>query len=674
MSSLWIRSGHFSLIQGNSHSDLLFPDESGVIRLRLNTPQDWTKYFTAVIELETCATHQVAVRLEFIGENSPLFALHYRVLSNCRVQVPFPIDKRTLAADYAFLPPQPGVFKGGTKGRAIKPEEIHHLDVVICSEYLQSSLFYGLRLTDNWQPKNIQGKPLIDAMGQNIHSEWSGKTHSLEELDVFLRNEREWARTNSVYPKDWSRWGGWMQKRFDATGWFRCDYDGHRWWLVDPDGYAFFSNGMCYGNRTGVYAMADHMENLYEWLPPKEGIYSQCWCTGDAIPQYVVRNGLDAAKKRTLVNIPRANMMRVFGEDWLDAWIEINTARMRRWGVNTLGIGVNDYVDEFTREFLAKSGIPFTITLKYFALTKQCIFRDFPDVYSQEYNQAARTMAERELKPWSNEQGMIGYFVTNEPEWLMHENVNLAVELLKQSGCLASKRALIEYLKKQYPNIKMLNNIWGSSFTSFDCLMKPLETIPVGARIDLEAFHHVLVNQYSVVVSCALHECAPNHLNLGMRYNRPSENTIGGAQKHFDVFSFNCYGAEPATPAAMIGRLLDLPMLVGEWHIGAKDSGLDSWGLYYANNEIERAHALSYYMEQATQEPHLIGIHYFEYNDQPYLGRFDGECYHIGLIDVCNRPYPRTAKAFEDFANRMYLLLNRQLNPSVSPISIKHMT
>lgn len=671
MSSKWLPVSSFQIVQGTLEGELFIPDETRTVRLRTGAPDNWAAFSTAAVEMAAQADHQVEVRLEFVDETDPLLSLHYKVLANCQVQVPFPTDKRILAADTAFLPPQPGVFKGGMGGRAIKPQEVRFFDVVVCAEHLESVSFAGLRLMDDWQPTDVQGQPLVDELGQCLSGSWEGKTQSVEELDAYLRGEREWAKTHNAYPEGWSRWGGWLDKKFEATGWFRSEYDGRRWWLVDPDGYAFFSNGMCYGNRTGIYAMADHIESLYEWLPPKDGVYAQCWCSGDAIPQYVVRNGLEAAKKRTLVNLPRANMMRVFGTEWLDAWIEINTARMRSWGVNTLGVGVNDYADEPTREFLAKSGIPFVITFKFFALTQRCIFRDFPDVFSPEYEQACREMAQRELMPWRDEQGLVGYFITNEPEWLMHAGVNLTAKLLQQTGFEASKRALISWLQGKYSAIDQLNAAWGTHFASFDCLLEPVEEIPEGAQADLDAFHEILVDQYSSVASRALRECDPHHLNLGMRYNRPSDKSLGGAQKYFDVFSFNRYGLEPATPAAAIGEKVDLPMVVGEWHIGAKDSGLDSWGLYYVDTQAERAQALTYYMEQSTQEPHLTGIHYFEYSDQPYLGRFDGECYNIGLIDVCNRPYPLVAKAFEDFASHMYPMLDGQIKPETQPLPLK---
>ena len=127
-------------------------------------------------------------------------------------------------------------------------------------------------------------------------------------------------------------------------------------------------------------------------------------------------------------------------------------------------------------------------------------------------------------------------------------------------------------------------------------------------------------------------------------------------------------------PAERLGKATGMPMIVGEWHIGAADSGLDFGALYYAETQALRAQAIRYYMEQSTQEEHLVGIHYFEYNDQPYLGRFDGECYNIGLIDVCNRPYPLVVREFEDFARHMYPLLEGLEQPTCQPVPIWDMS
>ena len=56
-------------------------------------------------------------------------------------------------------------------------------------------------------------------------------------------------------------------------------------------------------------------------------------------------------------------------------------------------------------------------------------------------------------------------------------------------------------------------------------------------------------------------------------------------------------------------------------------------------NQEERGKALEYYLQRAVSHPNCVGAHYFEMNDQPLLGRFDGECMEHGLIDVCNQEF-----------------------------------
>ena len=673
---LYLRNSDLTLRKGVRQGTTLLPEEHELL-LSSALPEGWQRQETAVVTLQAEADHQIEIHLEFCvsEEDEPLLSLHYRILPGCRVQVPFPVDKRALGADMAFLPPWPGVFKGGLNGRPIQAGEVKFFRLFLREPSLRSAVLTSVEFVSGWQPQDVEGRPLVDALGQRVEGAWPGKTGSLEELDAYLKKELEWAKTHNHYPEGWSRYGGWLNKRFDQTGWFHTVHDGRRWWLVDPDGYAFFSNGMCYGNRTGIYGMADHLDSLHQWLPPKEGLFARAWTTGDQIPQYVVRNGLENAKTRELVNFPRANMMRVFGEGWLDAWITLNTARMRSWGVNTLGVGVNDYGDEPTAEFLRKAQMPYVITFKFFPLTDERIFRDFPDVFSPDYERLTAEMARRELRAYRDDPLLIGYFVTNEPEWLMHDNVNLAERLLAADGCHASKQAFADHLKKRYGTVEALNVAWETDLSSFDDLLSPLrrDSWPEAAQKDFEVFHNVLVERYGRVISDALRSEDPHHLNLGMRYSHASEKTLCGPLNYFDVFSFNCYGSEPATAAAQMAKGANLPMVVGEWHIGAKESGLDSWGLYHTSTQSQRAEALRYYLEQSTQEPHLTGVHYFEYSDQPYLGRFDGECYQIGLIDVCNRPYPLAAEAFRRFAERMYPLLDGQEQPEARPVPLQNL-
>jgi hypothetical protein len=51
--------------------------------------------------------------------------------------------------------------------------------------------------------------------------------------------------------------------------------------------------------------------------------------------------------------------------------------------------------------------------------------------------------------------------------------------------------------------------------------------------------------------------------------------------------------------------------------------------------------------------PEMIGTHWFQWVDQPATGRFDGENYNIGLVDVTDRPYPDLVAALKETHRRV---------------------
>jgi len=58
-----------------------------------------------------------------------------------------------------------------------------------------------------------------------------------------------------------------------------------------------------------------------------------------------------------------------------------------------------------------------------------------------------------------------------------------------------------------------------------------------------------------------------------------------------------------------------------------------------------------------------VGAHYFTLYDQSALGRFDGENYNIGFLDVCNRPYEPLAEAARQSHERLYAVAAGELKP-----------
>lgn len=654
-------------------SIILAPDQDGRAELVLGQGEqlrEWEAFPCLTLRLRARMDAMAVTEIQFWKEENekPSNILTYQIIPGLEVTVR--IQFHDLKSDRLYIETTPGMLKGKCKGLAAGLEEMEKVSLVIyspyCSEFQDVELLEAY-LTDQPPVPAVNGEPMVDEFGQWIGKDWPGKTKTEQELTDYLRQELQRAEGEKGFPPGLSRYGGFLQKRFEQTGFFRLQKAEGRHWLVDPEGYAFFSNGVCYGCRMGVHGFVDGMETLFSWLPEEgDGTYRDAWTTADQIPEYAKRNGPGAGKRRKMFNFARANMIRAFGpEGWWEAWNTINVARLKRWGFNTIGVGVNNYYDERVTEYLARGEIPFVWTLKHFPLTRERIFRDFPDVYAGEYRENAKSYAAEQLAPHAGNPWMIGYFITNEPEWRF-QNVNLAEQTFAREELLESKSELIRLLQEKYGEIRNLNRVWNTAFADFAELRRPMRSLAdryPGAGQDLEELHKTLVRQYERVVREELRRVDPDHLNLGMRYAYGGKGVMGGCGEQ-DVFSFNCYEISPQAQLDACRAEADMPLFIGEWHVGGAGQGKLSAGLLYAPDQEERGKAMAYYLQRALAHPNCIGANYFEMNDEPLLGRFDGECMAHGLIDVCNRPYERAVEHMIRTARKMYEYRTGQEQPA----------
>ena len=130
-----------------------------------------------------------------------------------------------------------------------------------------------------------------------------------------------------------------------------------------------------------------------------------------------------------------------------------------------------------------------------------------------------------------------------------------------------------------------------------------------------------------------------NHLNLGLRWSKAYNRDMMAGWEYFDVFSINCYDFDPTKDMNFVKDAgVDLPILMGEFHCGALDRGLTATGLKGVTDQNQRAVMFRHYVEKVAQHPYGVGAHWFQYNDQFCLGRFDGENYQIGMVDICMQP------------------------------------
>jgi hypothetical protein len=157
-------------------------------------------------------------------------------------------------------------------------------------------------------------------------------------------------------------------------------------------------------------------------------------------------------------------------------------------------------------------------------------------------------------------------------------------------------------------------------------------------------------------------EVMPNTLYLGSRLDfhswpdDPPERfeIVRHAAKYCDVISFNFY--KFTLDDFVLPDGVDKPVIIGEFHMGALDRGLFHTGLRSVVNQEQRAEAYRYYVTSALQNPAIVGAHWFQCYDESTTGRFDGENYQIGFLDVCDTPYWETIAAVRDVGYKLYSL------------------
>lgn len=582
-----------------------------------------------------------------------------------RIKTRIAIPLSALDSQRWFLARTPGRRKTVVHSNRIDVHRVCRFGIHLPSCFGRQRLTIGdLHLTNLEPEYPLPDVILVDELGQYDRRDWPGKTYGPEKLVAYLKKE---ASLQEDVPQmaDRSSYGGWLEKRFKATGFFRTERDERRWWLVDPEGYAFYSLGFDQV-QPGQPAYVHGIEKFFAWLP-EEAEYVQFWSRLADIPgTWHFMQQLTGDER--FFNFAGANLYRAFGDDWWKNWARITRRRHIEWGVNTIG-------NWSELRFIRWARMPYVWPLADFPRTRTMVFRDFSDVFSQEYRDNARSFAQQ-LGDFVGDPFLVGYFLRNEPTWAFVRRLNLAHEVLCHEADLSCKEALLTFLAEHYSgDVTRLNEAWGMNLAAFEELRRPMDRgleLSPAAEKDLRAFSEMLVTEYVRVPSEACREVDPQHMNLGMRWAYIHDPLLISGYKHFDVFSINCYRMNPAEEIARVAELTDKPVLIGEFHFGALGRGMTSTGLRAVTSQAERGVAWRYYVESAAAMPHSVGVHYFILNDQPVLGRLDGENYQIGAVDVCHRPYTEFVREIQNTNRTIYeIAAALRTSGSAAPVEIE---
>ena len=189
--------------------------------------------FSAVLNLElyrSIENSQAIVAQSGEQSSKPRMTAKIGVLPMLKTKIIFPLEY--LDRQEIFMKRFPRQLKATIQGNRMKPEDIskvairfgpwqkpHFMPVFeIANVYLTNELPLPFPAPEN---------PVVDQFGQWTGKEWPGKTKSEEDLASLLNNQLTEASSVS-FSENLGKYGGWKQKRFNATGFFHTHFDGKR--------------------------------------------------------------------------------------------------------------------------------------------------------------------------------------------------------------------------------------------------------------------------------------------------------------------------------------------------------------------------------------------------------------------------------------------------------------
>ncbi len=484
--------------------------------------------------------------------------------------------------------------------------------------------------------------PFIDEFGQFVHSDWPGKTHSLDELTASIAAELK-DRDAHPGPADRNKYGGWTAgPKLDATGFFRVQKHEGKWWLVDPEGRLFWSHGVDCVRSENTTPVSDR-EQYFRNLPEPGSPFAEFYGQGAWAPHGYYQ---DHSPYKTY-DFSQANLVRKYGRNWRGKFAMITHRRLQSWGMNTIANWSDPNIYKMHR-------IPYVCTISYNAKTlegSEGYWGKFYDVFDPSFREELRKRLASEAGKSAGDPWCIGYFVHNELAW--GDETSLAVATLISPADQPAKRVFLEDLKAKYATIDKLNAAWGTQHATWDALLQSRQAPDKEkAKADLTAFYTRTAETYFQTIRDELRKAAPNQLYLGCRFAWVNDRAARAATKFCDVVGYNRYSYN--IEDHRLPDNIDKPTIIGEFHFGALDRGMFHTGLKKTANQQDRADKYKSYVQGALRNPYIVGTHWFQYKDQATTGRGDGENYQIGFVDVCDTPYPEIVAASREVGYGLY--------------------
>ncbi len=386
-----------------------------------------------------------------------------------------------------------------------------------------------------------------------------------------------------------------------ARKWSTTEKNGVQW-LLDPDGKVFYSKGV----------------NLVKpWPETEKSKSGQAYCWLNFYPS-------------------------------IDEWRKKVGEQLKGWGFNTLG-GWSDSSPDL--------GLPLTVDLELGRGSKYHWF----DPFDPRMEQIVLDTAKELTAPYRDSPKFIGYFTDNEVGWW---NSPLFCWYLQAGWENHTKQRLWRMLFDHYGGSwdKLLGD-WVpqgglDGFEAMKAAGAALKLRPGGSGIRLvDRFMYDCAKRYYELMYKAIRAAHPGALVLGDRlplyYHQDAVRAMGD---NIDVISTN-YNVD--TPDGWVApyffeglrKLNPKPVLITEFFFAAGENRSGNSNqtarsehpkpghLMTVGTQIQRTWGAGNALLNFARFPNVVGAHWFQYCDEPFGGREDGEDYNMGLVDTANRPY-----------------------------------
>ena len=524
----------------------------------------------------------------------------------------------------------------------------------------QTLLFGRVDATNGEPALHAAYAAIVDRFGQSARGHWPEKIDSDEALRVAHARERTQLATAATAAVT-SSYGGRMDAQtLKASGWFHAQKVAGRWQLVAPDGHAFFSKGVNAVAIDGGRSYVSDREFMFVDLPKDANEWAAFYGTADSrSPDQAASQGIGYNHGRWF-DFYAANLYRVDGKQWPDAWRKRALDRLQAWGFNTVGNWSDAALGGAHRLAYTRS---INISGAYANVaTGYDYWGRMPDPFDPLFVAAAARAVDKATAGVRDDPYLLGYFADNELAWAgsgSQGRWGLAMGTLRGDARSPAKQAFVALLRKKYVAPETLGAAWGIALTSWAALEATgfVAPLPVQAHPaitdDYSTWLRIYADTYFRTVRDAIRQRDPHHLFLGGRFAVNTPEAVAACAQLCDVISFNVYADVPEHGLDLNAlHRLDKPVLISEFHFGSADRGPFGSGVVSVQREDQRGAAYARFVSAAASDPVIVGVHWFQYADQPVTGRLlDGENSHLGLVGITDIPFTGFTRAVQE-ANR----------------------